>query len=51
MIDAEKATYNVTRMVELLGVSRSGYHAWWPARMRGPGSAQGGPDGEDQGGP
>ena len=28
MIDAEKATYPVTRMVDLLGVSRSGYYAW-----------------------
>jgi putative transposase len=28
VIEAEKATYEVTRMVELLGVSRSGYYAW-----------------------
>jgi putative transposase len=28
VIDAEKATYRVTRMVELLGVSRAGYYAW-----------------------
>ena len=28
MIDAEKATYPVTRMVDLLEVSRSGYYAW-----------------------
>lgn len=28
MIDAEKATYQVSRMVALLGVSRSGYYAW-----------------------
>ena len=28
MIDAEKATHDVSRMVELLGVSRSGYCAW-----------------------
>ena len=28
MIDAEKATHSVSRMVDLLGVSRSGYYAW-----------------------
>lgn len=28
MIDAEKATHRVSRMVELLGVSRSGYYKW-----------------------
>lgn len=28
MIDAEKATYSVTRMVDLLEVSRSGYYGW-----------------------
>lgn len=28
MIEAEKATHSVCRMVELLGVSRSGYYAW-----------------------
>lgn len=28
MIKAEKATYEVSRMVQLLGVSRSGYYAW-----------------------
>lgn len=28
MIEAEKATYNVCRMAQLLGVSRSGYYAW-----------------------
>lgn len=28
MIQAEKATYGVTRMAELLDVSRSGYYAW-----------------------
>jgi putative transposase len=28
VIDAEKAVFEVTRMVELLGVSRSGYYAW-----------------------
>lgn len=28
MIDAEKATYSISRMTELVGVSRSGYYAW-----------------------
>ena len=28
MIEAEKANHSVSRMVELLGVSRSGYYAW-----------------------
>lgn len=28
MIEAEKATHSVSRMVELTGVSRSGYYAW-----------------------
>ncbi len=28
MIDAEKANHSVSRMVELLGVSRSGYYGW-----------------------
>jgi putative transposase len=28
VIDAEKATHDVTRMVDLLEVSRSGYYAW-----------------------
>ena len=37
MIDAEKATYPVLRMVDLLGVSRSGYYAWADRRGAGPG--------------
>jgi len=28
VIHAEEATHDVSRMVELLGVSRSGYYAW-----------------------
>ncbi len=32
MIHAEKAGHEVTRMVELLGVSRSGYYAWLARR-------------------
>jgi len=28
VIDAEKANHSVSRMVELLGVSRSGYYGW-----------------------
>lgn len=32
MIDAEKATHDVSRMAELLGVSRSGYYPGQPAR-------------------
>lgn len=35
MIDAEKAGHSVTRMTELLAVSRSGYYAWL-ARRDGP---------------
>ena len=35
MIDAERATHQVSRMVELLGVSRSGYYAWAARRARG----------------
>jgi putative transposase len=37
VIEAEKATYEVSRMVELLGVSRSGYYAWLARRGAGPG--------------
>jgi putative transposase len=37
VIDAEKATYEVTRMVELLNVSRSGYYQWVARRDAGPG--------------
>jgi putative transposase len=38
VIDAEKATYSVTRMARLLGVSRSGYHAWAARKDAQPGS-------------
>lgn len=37
MIQAQKATYEVTRMVELLEVSRSGYYAWSARQGREPG--------------
>jgi putative transposase len=37
VIEAEKASYEVTRMVGLLGVSRSGYYAWLDRREAGPG--------------
>lgn len=37
MIEAEKASYEVSRMVELLGVSRSGYYAWAQRRSSKPG--------------
>lgn len=39
MIDAEKANHPVVRMVDLLGVSRSGYYAWAARR----GTTQPGP--------
>jgi len=35
VIDAEKATHDVSRMAELLGVSRSGYYAWAARQARG----------------
>lgn len=37
MIDAEKANHPITRMVDLLGVSRSGYYAWAARRDAPPG--------------
>lgn len=40
MIEAEKATYTVKRMCELLEVSRSGYYKWRKSRDRGPTPAQ-----------
>ena len=36
MIEAEKATYTIKRMCELLEVSRSGYYKWRRAREVGP---------------
>jgi putative transposase len=39
VIEAEKATHEVSRMVELLGVSRSGYYAWAARRSAQPGPA------------
>jgi len=37
VIEAEKANYDVTRMVDLLGVSRSGYYAWHQRSSSQPG--------------
>ena len=37
MIDAEKANHPITRMADLLGVSRSGYYAWAARRDAPPG--------------
>ena len=37
MIDAEKAHHSITRMTELLGVSRSGYYAWSARKDAPPG--------------
>ena len=39
LIDAEKTTYTVTRMVSLLKVSRSGYYKWVAAQSAGPSPA------------
>ncbi|MGV7302718.1 IS3 family transposase, partial [Mycobacterium kansasii] len=36
MIEAEKATYRITRMCELLEVSRSGFYKWRKSRESGP---------------
>ena len=40
MIEAEKATYTVRRMCELLEVSRSGFYKWRKTRDAGPSPAQ-----------
>jgi putative transposase len=40
VIEAEKATYTVERMCELLDVSRSGYYKWRKSRAGGPTPAQ-----------
>jgi putative transposase len=40
VIEAEKATYPIKRMCELLEVSRSGYYKWRKSRDGGPTSAQ-----------
>jgi transposase InsO family protein len=40
VIEAEKATYTVTRMCDLLEVSRSGFYKWRKNRDGGPSSAQ-----------
>ena len=37
MIDAEKANHSITRMAELLAVSRSGYYAWAARKDAPPG--------------
>ncbi len=39
-MDAEKADFALDRMAELLGVSRSGYHAWVRRLAAGPSRAQ-----------
>ncbi len=40
MIEAEKASYPITRMCELLEVSRSGFYQWRASRDRGPTPSQ-----------
>jgi putative transposase len=40
VIEAEKATYTVKRMCDLLGVSRSGFYKWRVRRDRGPSPLQ-----------
>lgn len=37
MIEAERATHSVSRMTELLGVSRSGFYAWAARKGAPPG--------------
>ena len=36
LIDAEKTNYSITRMITLLGVSRSGYYKWLATQIAGP---------------
>lgn len=40
MIEAEKANYPITRMCELLGVSRSGFYKWRKSCAAGPTRAE-----------
>ena len=40
MIEAEKASYPIKRMCELLEVSRSGFYQWRASRDRGPTPSQ-----------
>jgi putative transposase len=40
VIEAEKATYSIKRMCELLEVSRSGYYKWRKSRHSGPTPSQ-----------
>ncbi len=39
-MDTERATFDVSRMARLLGVSRSGYYAWAARQAAGPTSSQ-----------
>jgi hypothetical protein len=38
-MDAEKATYKITQMADLLEVSRSGYYKWCAVQAAGPSAA------------
>jgi putative transposase len=40
LMDAEKACFEIARMADLLGVSRSGYYAWTRREQAGPTPAQ-----------